>query len=43
LQDANAEVIENTVPPDGLEVEGEPHLMYSARQDVLIWPLAPVD
>jgi uncharacterized protein len=42
LQDASAEVIENTVPPDGLEVSGEPHVMYSARQDVLIWPLEPV-
>ena len=42
LQGANAEVTRNTVPPDGLEVEGEPHLMFSARQDVLIWPLEPV-
>jgi uncharacterized protein len=42
LQDASAEVTVNTVPPDGLEVEGEPHLMFSGRQDVLIWPLEPV-
>jgi uncharacterized protein YqjF (DUF2071 family) len=42
LQGARGEVTRNTVPPDGLEVPGEPHLMYSARQDVLIWPLQPV-
>jgi uncharacterized protein YqjF (DUF2071 family) len=39
LQDANAEVLRNSVPPSRLEVSGEPHVMYSARQDVLIWPL----
>jgi hypothetical protein len=43
LQDADAEVMRNTVPPDGLEVSGEPHVMFSARQDVLIWPLEPLD
>jgi uncharacterized protein len=43
LQGANAEVVKNTVPPDGLEVSGEPHLMYSARQDVVIWALEPVE
>jgi uncharacterized protein YqjF (DUF2071 family) len=42
LQGANAEIARNTVPPDGLEVSGEPHLMYSARQDVVIWPLEQV-
>jgi uncharacterized protein YqjF (DUF2071 family) len=42
LQDASAEIARSTVPPDGLEVSGEPHLMYSARQDVLIWPLERV-
>ena len=42
LQDANAEIDRNTVPPDGLEVSGEPHLMFSARQDVVIWPLERV-
>lgn len=41
LQVANAEVMRNTIPPDGLEVDGEPHLMFSARQDVLIWALEP--
>lgn len=42
LQGANAELGRNTVPPDGLEVEGEPHLMFSARQDVLIWAVERV-
>ena len=42
LQAAEAEIAANTIPPDGLEVEGDPHLMYSGLQDVLIWPLEPV-
>jgi uncharacterized protein YqjF (DUF2071 family) len=29
----------NTMPPEGVELEGEPLCHYSARQDVLIWPL----
>lgn len=43
LQSAEAEIARNTIPPDGLELDGDPHLLYSARQDVLIWPLVPVD
>jgi uncharacterized protein len=43
LQDAEAEVLRNTLPPEGNEVEGEPHVLYSERQDVLIWALEPVD
>jgi hypothetical protein len=42
LQDATAEVATNTMPPDGLEVAGEPLVHFSGRQDVLIWPLEPV-
>jgi uncharacterized protein len=42
LQAAEAEVQLNTIPPDGLEVGGEPLLHYAARPDVLIWPLQPV-
>jgi uncharacterized protein len=42
LQGVEAEIVENSVPPDGLEVSGEPHLMFSARQDVLIWSLERV-
>jgi uncharacterized protein YqjF (DUF2071 family) len=39
LQGAEAVVRRNTVPPDGLAGDGEPHVMSSARQDVVIWPL----
>ena len=42
LQGATAEVETNTMPPDGLEVDGEPLVHFSGRQDVLIWPLEPV-
>jgi uncharacterized protein YqjF (DUF2071 family) len=42
LEGAEAEVVRNSLPPEGLEVEGEPHVMYAERQDVLIWPLEPV-
>jgi uncharacterized protein YqjF (DUF2071 family) len=42
LQGASAEIVRNTVPPDGLDVVGDPHLMFSARQDVLIWALERV-
>lgn len=42
LQGATAEIRANTIPPDGLAVAGEPHLMYSALQDVLIWSLERV-
>ncbi len=37
LQEAEAEVRENTLAPVALE--GEPLLHYSERQDVVIWPL----
>jgi uncharacterized protein YqjF (DUF2071 family) len=30
------------VAPLGLELHGEPHLLYAARQDVVIWPPAPL-
>jgi uncharacterized protein len=41
LQAAEAELAENTMPPRNLElVDDEPLLHYSARQDVVIWPLA---
>jgi uncharacterized protein len=43
LRDASAEIELNTMPPDGLEVAAEPHLLYAAVQDVVIWPLEPVD
>jgi uncharacterized protein YqjF (DUF2071 family) len=37
LQRAEAELRENTMSP--LALEGEPLVHYSARQDVVIWPL----
>ena len=42
LQDAEAEIELNTIPPDGLEPYSEPLLHFSRRQDVLIWPLERV-
>lgn len=43
LQPAEAEIEENTMPPPGLELlDDEPLLHFSARQDVVIWPLEDV-
>ena len=42
LQAAEAAIELNTIPPDGLEVAGEPLCHFSGRQDVLIWPLERV-
>jgi uncharacterized protein YqjF (DUF2071 family) len=39
LQRAEAELELNTMPPDGVELAGEPLLHFSERQDVVIWPL----
>ena len=39
LQPARAEIDLNTMPPAGLTFGDEPLLYYSARQDVVIWPL----
>ena len=40
LQPAKAEIEENTMPPSGIELRDEsPLLHFSARQDVVIWPL----
>jgi uncharacterized protein YqjF (DUF2071 family) len=42
LQPGRATIGANTMArPLGLELEGDPLLHYRARQDVLIWPLAP--
>lgn len=40
IQAAEAEIEENTIVPAPIELEGEPLLHYSRRQDALIWPLA---
>ena len=43
LQAAEAEIETNSMPPPGLELPDEaPLLHFSARQDVLIWPLERV-
>ncbi len=40
LQPAEAAIEENTMPPKGIElVDEDPVLHFSARQDVVIWPL----
>ena len=43
LQPAAATIEANTMAvPLGIDLQGDPLLHYSARQDVLIWPLEPV-
>jgi uncharacterized protein YqjF (DUF2071 family) len=43
LRRAEAELDLNTMPPDGIDLGGEPaQLHFSERQDVLIWPLERV-
>jgi uncharacterized protein YqjF (DUF2071 family) len=39
LQPAEAEIGTNTMAPSGIELDGEPVLHYSGRQDVVIWAL----
>jgi uncharacterized protein len=41
IRPAEAEIELNTMPPDGLELAGEPLLHLAERQDVVIWPLEP--
>jgi uncharacterized protein len=42
IRSAEAELLLNTMPPDGLELEGEPLVHLAERQDVVIWPLQRV-
>ncbi len=43
LQEAEAEIDLNTMPPEGIELpDEEPLLHFAARQDVVIWPLEAV-
>jgi uncharacterized protein YqjF (DUF2071 family) len=42
LEGAEATIDLNTMPPNGVALDGEPVLHYSARQDVVIWPLKPL-
>jgi uncharacterized protein len=39
LQPAEAEIRENTMPPPEIQLEGDPLLHFSERQDVVIWAL----
>ncbi len=39
LQEAEAEIAENSMAPPGIDTSGDPLLHLSARQDVVIWPL----
>jgi uncharacterized protein len=39
IRPARAEIRENTMVPERIELLGEPLLHYAARQDALIWPL----
>ncbi len=42
LRPADAQVDLNTMPPDRLRTGSDPLTQYSARQDVVLWPLEPV-
>jgi uncharacterized protein len=42
LQPAEAQIDLSTMPPSAVRLESEPVLHYSARQDVVIWPLRGV-
>ena len=42
LQSAEATIDLNSMPPDGMALEGDPLLHFSKRQDVVIWPLRDV-
>ena len=42
IRAAGAEIALNTMPPDGIVLDGEPLLHLAERQDVVIWPLEPV-
>ncbi|TML55054.1 MAG: DUF2071 domain-containing protein, partial [Actinobacteria bacterium] len=43
LRPAEIEIALNTMPPDGIELDGEPICHLAQRQDVVIWPLEPVE
>ncbi len=42
LRPAEASIEANTMPPDGVEVEGTPLFHLAERQDVVIWPLEKI-
>jgi len=42
LRTADATIELNTMPPDGLDLDGEPLFHLAERQDVVIWPLEQI-
>jgi uncharacterized protein YqjF (DUF2071 family) len=42
LRPAQASIDLNSMAPDGIELGGDPRFHFSARQDVVIWPLREV-
>jgi uncharacterized protein YqjF (DUF2071 family) len=42
LQPAEASIDLNSMPPDGVTLDGDPLLHFSRRQDVVLWPLQEV-
>jgi uncharacterized protein len=42
LRPAEASIELNTMPPDGIELRGEPLFHLAERQDVVVWPLERV-
>jgi uncharacterized protein YqjF (DUF2071 family) len=42
IRPAEAAIGLNTMPPDGLELEGEPLCHLAERQDVVVWPIAQI-
>jgi uncharacterized protein YqjF (DUF2071 family) len=39
LQEATAEIVQNSMAPAGITLDGPPLCHFARRQDVLIWPL----
>jgi uncharacterized protein YqjF (DUF2071 family) len=42
IREADATIALNTMPPDGIELQGEPLFHLAERQDVLIWRLEQI-
>jgi uncharacterized protein len=42
VRPASVSIDLNTMPPDGIEVDGEPLCHLAERQDVVIWPLEQI-
>jgi uncharacterized protein YqjF (DUF2071 family) len=42
IRPAKASIELNTMPPDGIELDGEPRFHLADRQDVVIWPIEQI-